>query len=118
MSITYYCNVEIFFTVSTSEIDATKSISASCERARSTPISTPRRATKNFHRAIVALKFLTRDVDLNCVREEVMVQLLLTEQRREDPLIVTLDSVERQHGISSAATRNSHEWTSRIVGKR
>jgi hypothetical protein len=73
---------------------------------------------KNSRRTLVPLQFTTLDVDLNCVRERVMVQLLLTEQRRENPLIVAFDSIEREHGISSAATRNSDEWTTRIVRKR
>ena len=43
-----------------------------------------------------------------------MVQLLLAKQRREDPLVVTLDPVIRQHRVALAATHNANEWTTRV----
>ena len=58
------------------------------------------------------------DLELSLSGVKVMVQLLLTEERREDPLIVTFDTVVREHRFMTIATRDTNERTSRIVGKR
>ena len=47
-----------------------------------------------------------------------MVQLSITKQRSEDPLIVLLDTVVSKHRLFLAATDDAHEWTTRVIVKR
>ena len=42
--------------------------------------------------------------------------LRLTKQRREDPLVVAIDSVVGQHGVSPAATGDTEVWSGRVCG--
>lgn len=115
MSITYYSIVEIFFSSSARVSDVQKCVSGDMQRQRAhaNTLFTPAHKTLATHfdesRARIRkcrLEYLVRVVD---------GPTLLTKQRREDPLFVTFDPVERQHRISFAATRNTNEWTTRIV---
>ena len=62
-------------------------------RARSLQLNAQKNSTRHTSRRIIK----PRDVDLDFSERCVMVQLLLAEERREDPLIVTLNAVVSEY---------------------
>ena len=78
-------------------IGALQSFIASRARRWSNSIATVERVDLTLKTDHMLTRWgLRSEVELE-EKEEAMVQLLLTEQRREDPLIVTFDSVVSKH---------------------
>ena len=40
---------------------------------------------------------------------------LVSEERSEDPLVVLINSVVGKHGATRVTTRDTNEWTTRII---
>ena len=60
-------------------------------------IRATRHAGKNFVDEVVELNYVTLKLDLKACGGKCGGPTLVTKERSEDPLIVTFDSVERQH---------------------
>jgi hypothetical protein len=97
MSITYYSIVEKFFAAPTGEIDSLMNSRATQRWNRSTLIPSRQRASSTSRNARDELKRepLRWEV-IDCDGPGWSI-LLLTEERSEDPLIVSFDPVISQH---------------------
>lgn len=97
MSTIYYSRLKIFFTAISEHERHVRALQRLTKIELDHVGHVDRIRDKNFTRSHSELKIFVCSVGDELIREAAMVQLLPAEQRREDPLIVTFDSVEREH---------------------